>query len=183
MKRILLTIIFVVAVIFAYAEGHMTFKGVDINGNIESFVAKLEEQGFVKQSIKKDHAIMTGFFTAEDVILYIHATPISNTVYGVSVVYKPADSWPNQETHYRNLRMSLARKYGDPIAEIWDVDDFLPEQKLKEGYSTAKTEYGDANGGVTISIESTVHVGVSTRIFYWDKENQTKNQEEIESDL
>ena len=41
----------------------------------------------------------------------------------------------------------------------------------------------DNNGGVVISIEKTLHYDVSTRIFYWDKENDAKNKAEVESDL
>lgn len=183
MKRFLLTIICVVAVIFAYAEGHMTFKGIEIDGDLPSFVAKLEAQGFIKQSIGEDYATMTGSFTAEDVKLYIHATPISKTVYGVSVIYKPQDSWPHQESHYRNLAKSLKTKYGEPVEDVWDVSELVPISSLKDGYSTAQMGFGCDNGGVGISIEKTLHYDVSTRIFYWDKENNAKNQTEVESDL
>lgn len=183
MKRFLLTIICVVAVIFVYAEGHMTFKGIEIDGDLPSFVAKLEAQGFIKQSIGEDYATMTGSFTAEDVKLYIHATPISKTVYGVSVIYKPQDSWPHQESHYRNLAKSLKTKYGEPVEDVWEVNELVPKSSLEDGYSTAKMGFRCDNGGVGISIEKTLHYDVSTRIFYWDKENNAKNQTEVESDL
>ena len=89
MERILLTIICLVAIIFAYAEGHMTFKGIEIDGDLPSFVAKLEAQGFIKQSAGEDYATMTGSFTAEDVKLYIHATPISKT----ALLSEYVDDW------------------------------------------------------------------------------------------
>ena len=183
MKRFLLTIICVVAVILVYAEGKMTFKGIDIDGDLPSFVDKLEMQGFVMQDMRDDCAIMSGTFTAEDVKLYIHATPISKTVYGVSVIYKPQDSWPHQESHYKNLAKSLKTKYGEPVEDVWDVGAIGPQSSLKDGYSTAKMGFRCDNGGVGISIEKTLHYDVSTRIFYWDKENDTKNKAEVESDL
>lgn len=183
MKRILLTIICVVAVLFAYAEGHMTFKGIEIDGDLESFIAKLEQQGFAKKSIGEDFAIMAGNFTAEDVQLVIHTTPVSKIVYSVSVIYKPTDSWPSQEAHYRNLASTLKKKYGEPIDEIWDVNELTPRSSLGDGYSTARIQYRHADGGISISIVKTLHNNVSTRISYWDKDNNAKYREEVESDL
>lgn len=183
MKKILLcTICFMVAIL-AHAEGHMTFKGVEIDGDLPSFIAKLEAQGFVKNSMGEDYAIMTGTFTAEEVQLYIHTTPKSNTVYAVSVVYKPIDEWPYLEAHYRKFANSLKTKYGEPIEEVWDVSSVGSKIGLAGGYSTARISYGSDNGGVVISIEKTLHDDVSTRIYYWDKKNKAKYQEEVDSDL
>ena len=69
------------------------------------------------------------------------------------------------------------------MEDVWEVNELMPKSSLEDGYSTAKMGFRCDNGGVGISIEKTLHSYISTRIFYWDKENNAKNKAEVESDL
>lgn len=183
MKKILLSIICVMAAVFAQAEGHMMFKGIEIDGDLESFVKQLEGQGFTQLSAGEDYCKMTGTFTAENVQILVNATHQSNIVYSVMVVYSPISPWPSQEQHYRKLVESLKNKYGKPSLEIWDVDEHLPEHYIREEKSTVRTHFECGNGLITIGIMQSFYYGVSTCIIYKDDANYAICKKEVESDL
>ena len=146
MKRILLTIIFAVAVIFAYAEGHMTFKGIEIDGKLESFVEKLQTQGFELAYINDYVAVMKGRFTAEDVTVFIYTTPISKLTHTVIVKYEPQNQWSTLENKYNNLVESLKKKYGEPSDSVWEVNNSGdPEHELKMGRARIMTFFDTDN--------------------------------------
>ena len=183
MKRILLTIICVVAVLLAYAEGHMTFKGIEIDGDMESFKSKLEKQGF--SGVVKDGAgLMTGSFTGEDVMLAFYATPITKLVHTVVVVYESQSQWSISENKYNSLVGSLKKKYGEPKESIWDVDEYSdPGHELRMDRATIVTRFECENGGISTGIRNLPGYGVVVFITYWDKENDALNKAEVESDL
>lgn len=188
MKRILLTIICFVAVIFAYAEGHMTFKGIEIDGDIESFVAKLEAQGFDLTYQADNAALMSGKFTAEEVSLFIYSTPISKLVYTVLVKYQPTSQWYVLERKYNSLVESLKKKYGEPSASVWEVNNSGdPEHELKMGRATIMTGFETEKGYIIVNmVNGTDEYGftaLTLHLMYRDKENNALSEQEAESDL
>jgi hypothetical protein len=188
MKRILLTIIFAVAVIFAYAEGHMTFKGIEIDGKLDSFVEKLQTQGFELTYINDYSAVMKGRFTAEDVTVFIFSTPISKLTHTVLVRYEPQNQWSTLENKYNNLVESLRKKYGEPSLEVWDVGHTGdPEHEIRMGRARIMTFFDTDNGRVTVSIadykDQYGQHNLSVAIAYQDNANSALNESEAESDL
>lgn len=188
MKKLLLTIICVVAAVFAHAEGHMTFKGIEIDGKLDSFVEKLQTQGFELTYINDYAAVMKGRFTAENVTLCIFSTPISKLTYTVLVKYEPQDQWSTLENKYNNLVESLRKKYGEPSLEVWDVGHTGdPEHEIKMGRARIMTFFETDNGLVTVSIadykdQYGLH-NLSVAIAYQDNANSDLNDSEAESDL
>ena len=188
MKKLLLTIIFAVAVIFAYAEGHMTFKGIEIDGKLDSFVEKLQTQGFELAYINDYDAVMKGRFTAEDVTVCIFSTPISKLTYAVLVKYEPQNQWSTLENKYNNLVESLRKKYGEPSLEVWDVDEYSdPELAFMLDRARIMTFFETDNGRIGVSIANYKDEyglpNLSVTITYLDKANSDLNDSETESDL
>lgn len=183
MKKILLSIICVMAAIFAQAEGHMMFKGIEIDGDLESFKSQLEKQGF--SGVVQDRGgVMTGSFTGEDVMLVFYATPITKLVYSVLVMYESQSQWSILENKYNSLVGSLKKKYGEPKESIWDVDENSdPRHELIMDRATIVTHFGCENGGISIGIDNIPEYGVAVYIIYWDKENDALKEAEEESDL
>lgn len=183
MKRILLTIICVVAVIFAHAEGHMRFKGIEIDGDLNSFKSKLEEQGFY--GITQDGVgLMTGRFTGDMVLLSFSSTPVTDLVYQVMVIYPSLLQWSHLEKKYNGLVESLKNKYGEPDESIWDVnEDSNPQRELIMDRATIVTRFKFENGGITTGIMNIPLFGVGVYISYWDKENRSLYDAEVVDDL
>lgn len=183
MKRILLTVVCVIITFFAQADGHMMFKGVEIDGDVESFKTKLAKQGF--SGLVQDGAgIMTGSFTGEEVMLAFYATPLTKLVYSVVVIYQPQSQWSLLENKYSGLVESLKKKYGEPKESIWDVDKYSePKHELMMDRATIITRFECENGGVSTGIRNLPEFGLVVFITYWDKENDALNNAEVESDL
>lgn len=183
MKRFLFTIICVIAVLFAYAEGHMTFKGIEIDGDLESFKSKLEKQGF--SGVVQDGAgLMTGSFTGEDVMLAFYTTPITKLVHKVVVVYESQSQWSILENKYNSLVKSLKKKYGEPKESLWDVKEYGdPGHELRMDRATIVTRFECENGGISTGIMCLPRFDLVVYIKYWDKKNDALNKAEEESDL
>ncbi|MGS2765128.1 hypothetical protein [Sinomicrobium sp. M5D2P9] len=70
MKHILITLCFVWAVLTGYAQGdtatsgHMTFKGVPMDGTLNAYVSKMKKSGFMPLGTKDGIAMFTGDFAA-----------------------------------------------------------------------------------------------------------------------
>jgi hypothetical protein len=183
MKKLLVIWSLALATLCSFAEGHMTFKGIEIDGDLESFKSKLEKQGFA--GVVEDGAgAMTGMFTGEGVMVGFYPTLISKKVYKVVVIYPPQPQWSLTESKYRGLVENLKNKYGAPKESIWKVDAFGdPEYELIRDRAVFVTRFEVANGGVTIGIQNLPEFGVSVYIVYWDRKNDALNNAEVESDL
>ena len=183
MKKLLLTIICVVAAMFAHAEGHMTFMGIEIDGTLDSFKSKLEKRGFTGVIINGAGG-MTGKFTGEDVLVAFYATPKTNIVFNASVAYDPLSQWSMLETKYNSLVKVLTEKYGAPTEVIWDVSEYGdPEHELRMGRAKIGTRFECENGEVFVSIVNVPQYGITIVLSYTDKENGALYNSEIKSDL
>ena len=187
MRKILLLILMTVA-LFVNAQGHMTFKGIEIDGTVPEMVKKLEGKGYTKLPQMGEVTMLTGTFTGQDVMLGLYTTPVTKTVYGIMVIYMDnADSWALLSGKYEGLKERLTSKYGEPDEVIEKFDwpysqSSSPLYALRNEHATYKTRFKTDNGGVTLSIipnQSVLTVG----LFYWDKENFAKNSAEVEDEL
>lgn len=188
MKRTFAFIAFAMSALFVMAEGHMTFKGVEINGSVSSVVKQLEEKEFTKISEEKGMAMMYGKFTGQDVGLGIYATPVSKTVSRIGVIYpNESDTWTLVSSQYEGLKERLTKKYGEPTEVIEKFqypysENSHPLIAFKLEKAEYKTRFEAENGGVTLSILYNQGQTVVV-LLYWDKENEAKMESELEDEL
>ena len=122
MKTKLLCLILVIASVTMSAEGHMTFKGVELNGSLQEFVSKMETQGFTlkKYLDTANGAIMKGSFMGySNCEIYIYTTPNSKIVRLVKV-YLPEqeNNWYSLKSDYTNSVEAFTNKYGKPKDQV-----------------------------------------------------------------
>jgi hypothetical protein len=82
----------------AYSQGHLEFKGVPIEGDINSFVKKLESKGFEVNGYVDTNVLMNGLFTGLPVDLIVFGSKNTKTVWKVSV------SIGNDELEWKDLK-------------------------------------------------------------------------------
>ncbi len=181
MKRIIASVLACLLVVAACAQTgskHLTFKGEPIDGDIQSFVQKMQAKGFslpdytlAKAFVSELKDIGLDFTsTVTDLESYadgtaslygdfagytnchvtIVAAPSTRTVYTVAVTLYSDASLSNVLCEYNNTKSMLVTKYGEP------TDD----------YSSQKSVFETSAGTITLAIEND-----DLTITYVDRQN------------
>ncbi len=69
----------------AFAQKHMKFMGIPIDGNVDVFCEKLSQNGFVNNECSKDIISLKGLFYGEESLVDVHFDASTKIVYEVSV--------------------------------------------------------------------------------------------------
>jgi hypothetical protein len=105
-------------------------------------------------------------------------------VYAVLVKYKPKSQWYVLEQKYNNLVESLKKKYGEPSASVWEVNNSgNPEYELKMGRATIMTVFETEKGRIAVQMAKDTNADLIVYLMYLDKENYALSEQEAESDL
>lgn len=188
MKRLFFILFAVLLTASVMADGHMKFKGIEIDGKLPVVVKQLEEKGYVKVSEDKEYVALYGTFTGQNAVIGVYATPISKTVSRIAVIYpESGESWMILSGQYEGLKDRLTNKYGEPSEVIENFEypyspTEYPLQAFQLEKATYKTRFITENGGVTLSI---IHYQMTTAVclIYWDKTNEDKLSAEMEDEL
>lgn len=113
-------------------EGHLTFKGIPINGPFEKFRTKIIETGF-----EPDGEALIGRFAGLKVKVYVGYNEETNLVYSVIVESKQECSWDELKRKYLNVRELYIKKYGEPFE---DIQSFMDPYYEGEGDELEATE-------------------------------------------
>lgn len=187
MRKFILAALIAVAAL-ASAQGHMTFKGVEINGKAADVVRQLENKGFTRAPQENGVSLLTGTFTGQPVIVGVVTTPISKTVSRIAVTYpESGSSWTLLSNQYEGLKERLTSKYGEPdeVIEKFEIPyspTSYPLQAFQLEKATYKARFTTENGGVTLSILQFITTP-AVCLLYWDKENEAKMDAELEDEL
>lgn len=209
MKKILAIIVSLICILPICAEGHMTFRGVEIDGTIESVINQLTAQGFENIEVNKTEMLesifgeeaekaeailesllgpevnenkgeMVGIFTGKKVTLNIIGTATSNTAMSIEVVYEPISQWSKLKSEYDQLSLLLADKYGAPKKDVCDVcDEYNPVHEISMDRGSVYKTYQTEEGKITISISGRSRIMIS----YTDAINLALHNRERAGDL
>lgn len=114
-------------------ENHLTFKGIPIDGSVESFAAKLKQDGYTEKYISDNGAIvLKGQFANEDCEIYLLPTPQTKTIWKVGVIIDTEyTSWISIKTDFNEFKDLLIKKYGVPT---YDYHFFSSPYYEGDGY-------------------------------------------------
>ena len=188
MKKLFIFLAAAVIAASAMAEGHMKFKGVEIDGKVRTFVAALEKQNLKTVTVTEETAILTGMFNGQDSYIYVYATPTSHTVYQVVVVFTVSGiEWSQIWNFYTTYKERLRKKYGEPYNQIeenrcsYSQDD--PLFALRQDQAEYKTMFNGEGGSVGVGIIHIPVLGDQVCLHYLDAQNNDLNENEILKDL
>lgn len=90
---------------------HLKFKDLEINGNIHDFICNLQELGFSVLTQIDDYniTILQGLFAGLMCDIYVAYSPISKTVWKVSVHVSNPENWVDIKNKY-NLFFSFSQR-------------------------------------------------------------------------
>lgn len=180
---------------FAQTESeHLTFKGVPIDGSLNSFVEKMKQKGFTFITILEDVAIMEGSFSGyNDCTIQIFSTKQKTSVYNVGVTFPKTEKWGILSSNYFSLKDMLTTKYGEPsdCTETFDAytqprDDQMKMLYTKTDKCKYETVFTTSKGVIKlfiahIQVDYTDYCYVS--MVYTDFENYKGNRSEAIDDL
>lgn len=87
MKRILLTFALLLILVGAFAQEHLSFKGIPIEGSISSFCQKLQSKGLTKLGSANNITLFVGDFTGRQATIGVGATDDGKNVHSVGVIW------------------------------------------------------------------------------------------------
>ena len=192
MKRILLGIFFTFCVLSTFgqtASEHLKFKGIPIDGTLESFVGKLKKKGYKEYYRKENFVVLEGEFAGyKGCLIAIGNSKDLDLVHKVIVNFPSCDNRNTCYDMYVKIKNMLTEKHGSPAVEEENFkgmdpsDDFLKYTYTKQGYCNYYAEFYLGNGGKKISIDSWDN-GIKVCLAYFDFANEVIYDKKMMDDL
>lgn len=187
MKKLLITLSFLLLAFSAIAQEHLTFKSIPIDGSLSQFSAKLKADGFKEVATDNDGTWFIGKFTGKDCRILVQSSSVSKTVYAVYALFDNRSEWSMAKSDYNALKEALARKYGQPKStEEFDKyykEDGYEFMHMGGGHIVWQSDFDTKLGTIFLYIkEQSVNTGCAI-IQYRDKINSEKATIELSDDL
>ena len=193
MKKII-TLVLLAITMSAFAQEHMKFMGIPIDGPLQNFCQALEKKNFKLEKAHADRARYEGSFTGKPAYVIVEATPKTQTVCDVLVAYMDNRTWEEMEDLYSGLKKQLTAKYGEPVEwhQLGDAPknaSFMDiQRKLADAELTRRAIFDTETGTINLGIDNLRLFGGGTGvphtyIIYIDKANTTKSDQEAYDDL
>ncbi|POY36414.1 hypothetical protein C3K47_11750 [Solitalea longa] len=184
MKKLIVSIIFVLTAIISFAQvntkpsGHLMFKGVPIDGTLTEYVAKMKQNGFIHFGTDDGTALLKGDFAAfKGCIVGVSTLKQKDLVSKIAVVFPECDTWSSLSSNYFSLKEMLTEKYGQPsdcvekFQSYSEPDDNYKMYEVQFDRCKYYTSFETEKGSIQLSIE---HKGASkcfVMLVYHDKIN------------
>jgi len=196
MKKIFTTLFFALTVIITFAQvnpdtsGHMTFKGVPIDGTLNEYISKMKKSGFTHIGTDDGNAMFKGDFAAyKNCFIGVSTLKQKDLVSRIAVIFPEQETWSSLSSNYFYLKELLTEKYGEPSESVEEFDNSQPRDdnsKMHEvGMNNCKyyTTYETENGSIQLSIENDGFSTSFVRLSYFDKINSKIIREKAIDDL
>ena len=178
MKKILITLTVLFAVIDIMAQEHLSFKGIPIEGSMTEFCQKLKSKGFTSVGHRQFRCEPERGVTATD---------DGKNVFAVVVLFDPSGEWNTLVNTYDYYKDLYTRKYGKPTISKENNPAHLDSNTaLMAEVHQGTVVYGSAwevtGGDIQLSIEksSGVYEGM-VMIRYRDSQNiEAKIQNDLD---
>lgn len=187
MKKILITLTVLFAVIDIMAQEHLSFKGIPIEGSMTEFCQKLKSKGFTSIGRENNITLFSGDFTGRQATVGVTATDDGKNVFAVVVLFDPSGEWNTLVNTYDYYKDLYTRKYGKPTISKENNPAHLDSNTaLMAEVHQGTVVYGSAwevtGGDIQLSIEksSGVYEGM-VMIRYRDSQNiEAKIQNDLD---
>ena len=173
-------------------NSHLKFKGVPIDGTLETFVKGMINVGFKLNSMENREANLSGDFAGfKDCEVYVFTLHNKNLVSRILVEFQNQDQWKYLLSDYTELKEMLTEKYGKPSSCIekcpknYDGREESDNWKLfylRSGECKYTSTFSSPKGEVILSMEhGSLYYFVS--LIYKDKINSEDVKKHAIEDL
>lgn len=178
MKKVVLCFLLFCLGHLMMAQGHMTFKGVEIDGSLSDMVAKLASKGFTYIGAEEDVALMSGDFAGyRDCQIAVLAMQETGMVNAIGVVFANREEWSSIEGDYDKLKSMLTEKYGKPSRVIEEFQHgYVPDNWFKfhclvSDQCTWASVFETPNGTIELFMQKVDYRRACVILKYYDKAN------------
>lgn len=187
--------LFLACLVFAgnvFAQQHLSFKGVPINGTLKEYTDAMVKAGFHYELTQDGTALLTGDFAGyKDCTVGVSTLKNLDVVSRIAVLFPNKDTWSAVLGDHEHLKAMLTEKYGTPsysqekfTGYVGDYDNNLVMHALKDDeyvwYTIFTTELGD----IELSIMAgTKYNTAMVRLAYHDRANSEKVRNAAMDDL
>ncbi len=189
MKQIVLSLLLAVCTVCSGQTTHMKFKGIPMEGTLNSFVQKLKEKGYTYLGQEDGMALLKGEFAAtKGCTVGVARFADRDQVNLVAVIFPEEETWNSITRSYYNLKDMLTEKYGNPesIEQFSDrepSDDFLKFHALLRDECTYISEFACEGGKIQLTMKKQNYNTAAVILRYIDKANADETRKKIMDDL
>lgn len=187
MKKTFIALMLLLSASCGYAQEHLSFKGIPIEGSLNAFCQKLKSKGFVETDILDSNTrLFKGPFTGRQVTVGIAATDDGQDVFSVIVFLPKSDEWNNLVSTYRNFKDLYTEKYGNPTTCEENTPSTYNSNStnmydLSQGRVSYYCVFKVSGGVIRISIENAWRNKGQVTISYLDEQNaDAKRQRDLD---
>jgi hypothetical protein len=141
-----------------FADEHIEFNNVPVNGNLDNFANELIKLGFTDQEGTEENQIkLRGVFLEKECEIYVYGTKKSQTAYKVRV-NQPVEVHDSLENTFEKMQKQFTIKYGkgtNRYKQYQNSERFLfNEPKRKRHISTGDfSRYRTDSGNITLEVQ------------------------------
>lgn len=186
MKKNVFILVFLFIAINVFAQQHLSFKGIPLQGSMVEFCKKLESKGFISMGKESNISLFSGDFTGRNATVGVTATDNGENVFAVVVLFDSSEEWNTLVNTYSYYKDLYIRKYGEPaVSKEYNparIDSNMAlMSELEQGRVTYTCVWEVEGGDIQLSIEksSEIYEGF-VMIRYRDAQNV---ESKIQSDL
>ena len=188
MRRYLFIILLMISAACSAQNNHMKFKGIPMDGTLQSFTSKLKAQGYTSLLTLNGVATLKGEFAVYKNCTIKAIADQSGMICKVTVSIPKMDKWSELESCYKDFKSMLTDKYGRPTQCVEEFqrpqtdDDFTKLHALKTDGCKYYSIFTCDNGEIQLEMtykNFNCHVVLS----YFDNANQAKLKKQIMDDL
>ena len=170
--------------------GHLTFKGVPIDGSLQEFVSRMENAGFMATDARNGVAYLQGDFAGyKNCVVKVTTIKPRNIVSTIDVLFPSHYEWSALESDYENLKSMLTQKYGNPSESKEEFSNGLGRDNMKkitqlrDGKCTWYTIFNTPNGNIRLSLEHRDFSNCFVQLRYSDRLNSEAVRQQAINDL
>lgn len=187
MKRLFLSLLISFCTLCMAQTNHMKFKGIPMEGTVESFVKKLEAKGYTYLGQSNGQACLLGDFAIRK-DCGIAVTSENGVVKEVAVLNPAKENWADISREYYILKDMLTEKYGKPesMEEFHNGDcptDLLKFLALVQGECTFASRFSCNEGYVMLSMKGMGDMSAIVTLLYQNKSDIDDSYKRAMDDL
>ena len=189
MKHLILSLLLAVCTVCSAQTNHMKFKGIPIDGTLNSFVQKLKDKGYTFIGQQDGMAILKGEFAAtKGCTIGVARFFDRDQVNLVAVIFPEEETWSGITKSYYTLKDMLTEKYGTPecVEQFSDREpssDFLKFHAILNDECHYVSEFSCENGKIQLTMSKQDYNSAAVILRYIDKANADETRKKVMDDL
>ena len=183
MKRLFIILAAAMMAVSVMAEGHMKFKGVEINGTRTQFVSQLSKRGCEVGENYIGVEMIKADFAGINMLVCPLTTSQSQTVYAVIASTRYIDDKVSSTAQYNSLKKLMTEKYGEG-QYVFMEDGYYTNSigVFERGNASNAISFTTSNGSIILYQHKD---GLKTNVVveYMDNINDSLRKKEASDDI